>query len=67
MPCDQMKRMIPLSYLSIEQQVALLVVCVFFLGFLSDRVLIWFYRNYVEIDENEEDVFEECESWQEAI
>jgi hypothetical protein len=67
MPCDQMERMIPLSYMSIEQRIALLVVCVFFLGFLADRLLIWFYHNYVEIDEDEEDIFEEYESWQEAI
>ena len=54
--------MIPLNFLTIEQKAALLVICVFFLGFLADRLMIWFYHNFVEHCELEEDSFEEDEN-----
>ena len=51
--------------LSLEQAVGLLCVCFFGLGFLTDRVAIWFYEHYVLPDED--DQFTEDECCQEAI
>jgi len=40
--------------LSMEQAVAVLIVCAFILGVVVDRAWIWFYNNYVNNEEDDQ-------------
>ena len=37
-----------------KQAVAVLIVCVFILGVVVDRTWIWFYKNYVNNEEDDQ-------------
>lgn len=49
---NNMKGLIPMVVLSMEQCVAILSVCFFILGVICACLATWFYKNYIAVEDD---------------